>query len=324
MCIFIVPLVNIFQILVIYMKKFAGLIFICFIVLLISSAVAKNKEVKTPDFIISPYFKYLTASSHFDTEGKLNAFREYIQGIDSNAQRTFEYRKYTVGIRADYAPSSNLTVFADLPFSFHTLNEKESYRYYGEDSVSFNTVKKDLPSHSLSQADYLAIGVKYLLFKGLAFAYLHLEGRIPPGFHNGTTNDPDYDFLSDGAFEALAGTTFGIELKKIYLGTTVNYNWRDEDLKPQLLIHTKAALRTVPGTELSVSTYIAQSLSSFDNVQQFDPRKTTLQENYVNLGFAFWVLLSDNFYAETSYRVTLDGKNTASNGLLLMTAGISF
>lgn len=301
-----------------------SLFLITFIIIGRSNAQAENSEIGK--LIINPYFTYTTASAFFDINGKQKAavkvFREG-EGIKDSVDQNYEYRKYTFGIRADYLLSEQFMLFAEMPFSFHTLSESQTYHYFF-DSVNYTRVREVLPSHSTNRLDYLAIGGKYFLANSQTFiSQLILEGRIPSGFQKGIYSDTT-QFLSDGAFECLAGGVIGLNFRTLSFRASALYNWRDEELEPRMLIDAKIGLRTVPGSELSVNLNIAQSLTSFDGARPFNPRETISQENYINLGFGFWFLITKDIFFETSYQVTIDGRNTHSLGEFRISAGTAF
>jgi len=139
--------------------------------------------------------------------------------------------------------------------------------------------------------------------------------------HKGIQNDPNYQFLSDGAFETIIGAVLGVKFEKSWLETSFQYNFRGEDLVDYYLIHTEGGISTVKDSRLLFFIDFLQSASSFKNAVKFDPLKTTLQSNSFNAGFLFELFLNDNIYTQFSYNLNLLGKNIMNIGYFTIAAG---
>lgn len=229
----------------------------------------------------------------------------------------FQYSAYESGIRAEYAPIENLVIYSEIPIIYHSLTTKADTTIY--DTISY---KKITGEYSLLQPSYYSIGGRYKFYSKLAYLAAMAELRIPPGFHSGIQNDPDYEFLSDGAFELNAGLLLGVKFEKGWLESSFSYFLRGEELVDYIKIHTELGLTTVPGTKLGAELDFIQSLGSFNEAVTFEPRLTTLQENIFQGGFIFQLFITDNFYVDFSYKICLFGKNTSNKSGYLLGAGV--
>ena len=261
-------------------------------------------------------FEYANSSSYYDMNGDITVSLQDTVLATIQNKYIFEFRKYSIGVHIEYSILDDLGIYIKIPFNYYSLDEK-----YLKDSNGFYPIDSDSnfitrPSYSLFKPGYYALGANYLLFSNIAFGVANLELRIPPGFHNGILNDPDYPFLSDGAFEILVGIDFGARFKKGSIEAGILYNYRDEELADQIIFSTEAALSTVENTRLFVKGKYVQSLKSFDNPIPFDPRRTTIQEDYFSAGFGFGFKISNQFKTELFYDVWLMGKNSMSLGKL--------
>jgi len=175
---------------------------------------------------------------------------------------------------------------------------------------------------SLFQPAYFGFGARYRLHSNKTYSAIILEGRIPPGFHNGLHDDENYNFLSDGAFEVSSGLILGAKFEKGWLESRVYYHYRTEEFKDLLVIHTQAGLSTVPGAKLMAFVEYAQCFGAYRDAVILDPKMTTLQENYLNLGLLFRLFVTDELYGEFSYQLTVLGKNTLNKGGYFFNIGV--
>lgn len=144
---------------------------------------------------------------------------------------------------------------------------------------------------------------------------------IPPGFHNGLFDDPDYNFLSDGAFQINFGLTFLKEFKKSWIESHIIYRFKTEEFKDDIIIFTEAGLSTVPGTALSMSLEFIQNTGNFNNARDFTPKETPTQYNSFSVGFNFLINFDKHIYSNFSYNVNLIGKNYWNFGLFNIQLG---
>ncbi|MFP4529581.1 MAG: hypothetical protein ACLFQX_13625 [Candidatus Kapaibacterium sp.] len=265
-------------------------------------------------FRMSLMYNSRQGSSFYNMEGNIKT--SLTETDDEGVERdyTFDFSKYSIGLSAEYRPGKHVSIYTEIPFAFYGLTEK----FMMESDLS-RQVRAEL---SLSRFDYFALGFVHRLYSGKSQIFSVLELRIPPGFDESLLNDPDYEFLSDGAFEIYAGSMFRADLDKVRLQTRILYNYRAEEFSDRVIISTSAGLVSVEDTELKVTADIVQSLSSFGDAPAFDPRETVTQSNFVAAGFGFDWLLSEKYLANFSYKVRLSGKNAWNFGTLFLSIGV--
>lgn len=239
----------------------------------------------------------------------------------------FEYTAYESSVKLEYAPIEDVVIFSEIPFIYHNLKLRADTTIYGlVDSVNMTydtlKLKKNIGDYSLFQPSYFSLGARYKLYSKLAYMGVFGALRIPPGFHNGIQNDTDYKFLSDGAFEFHTGIILGITFEKSWLESSFSYNFRAEELVDYVKIHTEFGVSNVPGAKLGMRLDFIQSMGNFTQAVEFDPKKTTLQENVLQAGFLFNWFLTDNLYLDFSFEANLLGKNNINKSGFLLGAGI--
>jgi len=264
-----------------------------------------------------------SGSSFYDMESSIKTELPDIQLGNEEEERNFifDYNEYIYGIKGEYAVTNNLVLFSDIPIKYYTLHERTDTTLYDSSGNEYPQ-KIDRADFSLLQPAYLSLGARYKLYSKLAYAAISGEIRIPPGFHNGIQNDPDYQFLSDGALEFHSGLILGVKFEKGWLESSIAYHYRAEDLVDNLFIHTEGGISTVPGSKLMAYIDFTQSFGTFNNAVQFNPRYTTLQEDIFDIGFLFQLFVTDHLYGEFSYKINLLGKNTWNLGGFIIAAGV--
>jgi hypothetical protein len=308
--------------------KYHFLIFILFICFLNENIFSQTEFYPAKTFDIKLFGGRTTSTSYYDIEGK-NKFELPDHSIDEDQEAKdyiFEYERYNFGIKSDYSITNDLVIFAEIPLNYHSILEQrdttEYYQLSGDTTLYSYEHKIKKADMSLFQPAYYSIGARYRLYSKLAYFALLGELRIPPGFHKGINNDPDYDFLSDGAFEFHSGIILGAKLEKGWLESQILYRHRTEELVDELFIHTEAGLATVPGTGLMIFLDFIQSMGTYKNAREFIPHETTLQENLINAGAKFKIFLTETFYVDFSYSIILTGKNTMNKSGYNFGAGI--
>lgn len=270
-----------------------------------------------------------SSSSYFDLEGKIiTEEKDKSVSTDQNERKIlFNYEDYTLGIKGEYSLTDNLVISLSFPLKYYSLSRRSDSTYILYDS-SYTppqpytySQKFNLGDNSLFQPAYYSIAARYKFYSKKSYSALLFEFRVPPGFHKGIQNDPNYPFLSDGAFETLIGAVIGVKFEKSWLETSFKYNFRGEDLVDYYLIHTEGGITTVKDSKILFFFNFLQSAGSFKNAVKFDPLKTTLQSNSFNAGFLFELFLTENLYTQFSYNLNLLGKNTLNIGWLTITAG---
>jgi len=168
-----------------------------------------------------------SGSSFYDMESSITTELPDIQLGNEEEERNFifDYNEYIYGIKGEYAVTNNLVLFSDIPIKYYTLHERTDTTLYDSSGNEYPQ-KIDRADFSLLQPAYLSLGARYKLYSKLAYAAISGEIRIPPGFHNGIQNDPDYQFLSDGALEFHSGLILGVKFEKGWLESSIAYHYR--------------------------------------------------------------------------------------------------
>jgi len=162
-----------------------------------------------------------SGTSFFDLNGEIK-FQLPVQfQNEEQPERNyiFEYSSYQAGIKVEYALYDNWVLFSEIPIVYHSLLQKaDTTVYVLTDSASmiYDTIsyKREIGDFTLFQPSYYSLGGRYKFYSKLAYMAASAELRIPPGFHDGIQNDPDYEFLSDGALEFHTGIILGIKFEK--------------------------------------------------------------------------------------------------------------
>jgi len=311
--------------------KSFSLIVLCFVSLLGTSALAQTEFYPKNTFDIRLLFGKSSGTSFCDLNGNTK-FELLDKSLDIEQPKRnyiFEYLAYESGLRVEYAPKENLVLFSEIPIVYHSLNQRADttiYRIKDTVNMTYDTLKykKQIGDYTLLQPSYFSIGARYKIYSKLAYVAVTGELRIPPGFHNGIQNDPGYEFLSDGAFEIHTGIILGVTFEKSWLESSFSYHLRGEELVDYLQVHTEFGLSNVPGAKIGVRLDYLQSMGNFNSAVEFDPRKTTLQENALKAGFLFNWFLTDNFYIDFSFGVNLLGKNTLNSSGFVTGIGVRF
>ncbi|MBK9248977.1 MAG: hypothetical protein IPM69_12895 [Ignavibacteria bacterium] len=210
------------------------------------------------------------------------------------------------GLYAEYGVSNDFTLLLDIPFGYFALHE-----VYSTNQIVVDGETKY--ESSITQFPYFGFGTRWKMSVGKSVTALSLMMRIPPGFHNGVANDP-HEFLSDNAMQVLGGIEFGLPFKDGWMVSTLKYNYRFEDLQDELAFHVEAGSQKIPNTFIKIYGDILQSMGSFSNVGDFNPRRTILQENYIAAGATFGVQVAENWYLDVDYSARFTGKNSWNIG----------
>lgn len=310
------------------MKSFFIIIFFLFS-LIYNLAFAQTEFYPQNTLDIKLLFGKKSGTSFYDLNGNTK-FELPDKSLDLEQPKRnyiFEYLAYESALSLEYAAKENLVLFSEIPLVYHSLSQKADttvYRIIDTLTMFYDTLKykKNIGDYSLFQTSYFALGARYKFYSKLAYLAITGEFRIPPGFHNGIQNDPNYKFLSDGAFEIKSGIILGITFEKGWLESSFSYNFRAEELVDYLQVHTEFGLSNIPGAKIGARLDYFQSMGNFNTAVEFDPRKTTLQENALKASFLFNWFLTDNFYIDFSFEVNLLGKNTMNSSGFL--AGVGF
>jgi hypothetical protein len=288
--------------------------FILFLIFTQSLLGLEKIFMKKNDLLVELTFSYFSTGSFYDKEGNQVSWRNDPER-EENADYTFELTSLTVQPYIEYKFTDEVSAHIRIPLTRSKLIES----YINDSDVS--GAREERSNYALFQPDHYAIGGKYILSIDEIYPFFKAEFRIPPGFHKGILNDPDYNFLSDGAFEFLATIGGSFRFDKTWIETDITYNYRDEELVDQIIFDLEAGLMTVPNTALGVYGRYYQSLGIMDDAPDFDPRMTIIQQDLLKVGALFDIYF-DNFYSRFEYSVNLYGKNTYTGGIFYLRAGI--
>ena len=198
-----------------------SLVLIIFITSTYLNAQTEFYSEKTID--IKLYGGKASGSSFFDLEGNTRFELPDLSAGDTEKDTiTFNLNEYTYGIRGEYGLNDNTVLFAEIPIKYSTLIVKTDTTVFDTSGQGY-TYKQIKGDYSLLQPAYFSIGARYRFYSKIAYSAFSAELRIPPGFHNGILNDPDYKFLSNGAFESRTGVIFGIKFEKSWLESSIDY-----------------------------------------------------------------------------------------------------
>jgi len=285
-----------------------------------SISFAKPQKVITPKkFEIGISYNAYNSSSYYNLADSLvttlyDTFKNYDSTADTTIRYTFDFTRTTLTFDGKYYLNKELAVGISLPLSFYKLRERYLSDEYGN--------RFDRGNFSLTQLDYFELNAVYKYEAVQLFGGLEAKIRIPSLSQNGLYGHSD--FLSDGAFELLAGSYFGAKVNKTNFFTEVLYNYRAEDFKDQFIVNSGIGFTTVPNTELKLFAAMKVSASSFDNPRPLNIRETVNQENNYGIGAQFKINLTDEFITSFNYYVTLAGKNTWSYSLFSLYVGYQF
>ncbi len=302
------------------------LISVIFIFISFNNLLAFHKFLQQGVWSFDLGLDYSSGKSFYDLDGELvNDLKNYdIENPDIEyLEYGFELTFYHIHFGAGYSVSDDLLLYADIPLGIYLHKEKyndDQYHPNGDPITpdELAGLVKTRPSYSLVQPAYFALGGRYKLTEGTFFSSLKAELRIPPGFDESILNDPDYPFLSDGAFVFLAGGALGVDLNGLKLGGQIDYYFRGEELEDQLSAMFELGLSTVEDTELRGWVRSVSSMAGWDNAYPINPRETPLQEEYINVGFSFEMLINNVFRGTFAYELPLSGKNTYNMGVFML------
>ncbi|MBI3259201.1 MAG: hypothetical protein HYZ54_06990 [Ignavibacteriae bacterium] len=260
------------------------------------------------------YIGTMLASSYKDLAGdnifyKRDTSALYLNGRDY----AMELSGILGGVYAEYGLTDDVTLLLDIPagrFALHEVYSTDDITVDGDTKADFN----------ITQAVYYGIGTRWKINTGKGVTSLSMMVKIPPGFHNGVASDP-HPFLSDGAFQIGGGLEFGYPFKESWLASSLLYNHRFEDLSDELSVHVELGAKNIPSTLIKIYMDILQSMSSFPTNEEFNPRRTILQESYVAAGASFGIYVSENWFLDMGYSARFVGKNTWNIGTFTLGVG---
>lgn len=262
------------------------------------------------------------AGSFSDSRG------ESVSGIDISGSSdtsgvtnlTFEYNELIVGIYAEYGITDDFTVIADLPWGHFSLKEK--YRSTRIVDGQPQEARSD-SNFSISSFLFYGLGGRYrIIQRNRMTASLAASIRIPPGGSDGIVDNPDYDFLSDGAMEVAGGLELGLSTDFGWVAGAVKYRHRGEELEDEFFFHLEAGFNNIPEAFFKFKLDVIQSLTTFAEAREFNIREQPLQSNMIVPGVAFALTLSERYFLDVSYDIRLDAKNSWRIGTFSVGIGV--
>lgn len=267
-----------------------------------------------------------TAGSFYDKDGNLIAEGQFdIQGPDDTVRtrisETYEFEGILGGLYGEYGLTDDLTLILDVPVGRFELTRKNLVTQQFPGNVftrdQYDTVK------SITSVTYYGLGARYRIGRSeKMITSLSAMLHVPPGFSSPIIGNPDYPFLSDGAFEVRGGVEFGFPASFGWTSLSAMYNWRGEELEDELLIHAEAGFNKVENAFFKVHLDVVQSLASFNELGDFDPNSTQLQENYLAAGASFALFFTKAWFVDVDYSVRLFGENTWNLSNIILGTGL--
>lgn len=273
-----------------------------------------------------------SAESYLDSDGNsittLETERTYGEApFDTTERRLvdFSFQQIVAGLYAEYGITDKLTLVADIPFGIFSLDEEsDATRVNLDEENNLDTLRAQLDeTFTLSSPVYLGIGARYrIIQREKLVASLSALLRIPPGFSDGIVDNPDYDFLSDGAFEALFGLELGAPTTYGWIGASARYNKRAEDYEDEILLHFEIGFNNIPQAAFKINLDLTQSVASMTDARPFNIRETQLQSNFFAAGAAFSLFLNEHWFIDANYSVRIFGENTWSLNTFVLGGGL--
>lgn len=249
---------------------------------------------------------YTTASSFYSLNDSLISSLIYALK-DTLKHYTFDFYHTSITLQARYYIEDNFKVFINMPFGFFELEEK-----YQRDNYGYRELKN---RYTLNRIDNIEFGLSKIWTIGILTSGLIGSVRVPTGFYDGLYDNPDYEFLSDGALEFHLGTELDIQLKQYSFENNVAINFRGEEFENQIIWNTGVGIQTVPNTELKLFAEMHLSTEKFSNqTRPLVPHQEVAQENNYFAGAEFTMLFSREVFTKFGYQVSLAGRNSWKKG----------
>jgi hypothetical protein len=272
----------------------------------------KKKEEKeqinfTPDFEFMLSFAYQMSSAYYDS-GK-NLVTDLLDSVTIpgiTRTYTFNLKRYTFDFKLDYFATKDLKITAKAPLTFYYLDEIFLEYIDTVNLIRYMRGNKEQLTHT--RIDYIGLSSTYSLFDSTFINRYSAEIRIPTGSTSGVYNDPQ-KLWSDGAFEFLTGLSIGYSGEKSTIEIGARYNYRAEDMTDRILGNLYFNLHSVPDTKFYGFVEGAYNISGANDNTKFNIRQMPWQDEYLDAGFGFEILVSKRYLGDFNYRIRLDGKN---------------
>jgi|GEM_PF-2723563 len=274
------------------------------------------------DMFIEFGMNYLSGSNYYNINGdeksQFKEIRTIGDKIDTNYYVT-EFKDYRLALALNYRLMKNLFVRTEVPFSYLTSKESNKVNYL-KDTQTFTD--KTRGQFSYFEALHYGFSAGYnFLDSGIFRPSARLGFKIPTKFKNGIQNALSDSILRYDCFELSVGADLTLNFKTSWLGIGATYNLRDIVLKDQAVIHLEGGFTTVPQTYLKAWTNIVLSAAQFNNTLEINTRRIGYQENYTDVGFAFFLQIDRDIFTSVSYSLKFSGKNSWMLGNIGFQAG---
>lgn len=249
-------------------------------------------------------FKYGFLIEYGETKSVMDLKGDNKTEYNLNSETIIEKLDYSdllINASAEYF-FNNFSVGAALPIRRQTLSYQSRNEF--NDSSAF---KYD---YSLTQVDNVELSLKRHFQHNNTFYSASVSAKIPFKSSNSIYEQNGYDFYYGGAFELTIGGAFVKYYKNINLSSSLYYNYRSLELADQALYNIGIAFTKVENTAIGIFINGAQSLKSFKNSGEFNPKYVSNQEDYADIGLKFDINFADNLFTEFSYRARFMGKKT--------------
>jgi hypothetical protein len=264
-------------------------------------------------FELSFQGNYFSANTINDINEKSNSYFSvsYLSDNAINKKFTFTIVQYVADFKLKYSITDKLDVFLAMPLRYANLTESidtsiKIYDSFGDSTIT--SKKKTIADFTIFEPQYYSVGMDYLIKNSNTYGGINLELRVPKGSHQGTQNNSNYEFLSDGAFEFICGMFTGMRYKKSILETSIKYNYRAEDLSDRLLIHSEYNFSSIENTWIGCFIDYSDCLSSFKNVVPVNPRRETPNETVLAIGAKFGITVIEKFRSDIYYKLNVKSK----------------
>lgn len=256
----------------------------CFVVLWSRDLHAEGWTQPAGNIQFVPSLYYYSASREFSSDGILYDF-----------SHMGSFTAVVLTLYGEWGVTNDLTLIGEVPFAH--------FEYAEDDTVS--SFKDALTPPFV----YVGVGGRYALWRvGRTVVSVSNMVHVPPGFHRGLYDDPQYPFLSDGYFENISALEFGTSFKWGWVEGKVAYHARDEDPSNQLEVQCTAGFSSQKSVTAKVTLGAMKTLAPLPDTP-VNPRLTIAQENYVWLDTQFMFKFS-GFSVGAGFNVRVVGQHT--------------
>ena len=273
-------------------------------------------------------FDYATSSSYYDLDGDQKIYaRDTFNIIIEDSipyqyvlKHSYELKDYIFHPKLEYAIANDFLVYLEVPLvwqNFLNTYEMDTNRY----SPTFGR-QTTRAEYSAFFPAYYGLGGSIRLNQGILSSSILFGMQIPQTFKTGWQQDTTNNFYIYNAYKIYAGLISSLNMEKGFLELETTYMYRGGDFGDFFHIRLEGGFTTVPNTALKGIAVYNINLSGFDNAVPVNPRKTTLQEDALDVGAAFEATIEDVIKIEFSYMISIGLKNTLNYGTLLVKTSV--